>query len=150
MCIRDRSYPFTSEERHDALGYAADDARRTTVRLANPLQDEAPLMRTSILDTLLDTLRRNVSRGHRDVALYEIGLVTAGGITPLPLPPGGVEPDAETLARITGGVPAQPRHVAIAASGAALPAGPHGPARPVEATDVVLSLIHISEPTRPY
>ena len=131
------SYPFTSEERHDALGYAADDARRTTVRLANPLQDEAPLMRTSILDTLLDTLRRNVSRGHRDVALYEIGLVTAGGITPLPLPPGGVAPDAETLARLTGGVPAQPRHVAIAASGAALPAGPHGPARPVEATDVV-------------
>ncbi|CAM3928847.1 phenylalanine--tRNA ligase subunit beta [Janibacter anophelis] len=131
------SYPFTSADRHDAFGYAADDARRETVRLANPLQDEAPLMRTSILDTLLDTLRRNVSRGHRDVALYEIGLVTAGGVTPLPLPPGGAKPDAQALARITDGVPAQPRHVAIAAAGAALPAGPHGPARAVEATDVV-------------
>ncbi|MGN7248836.1 phenylalanine--tRNA ligase subunit beta [Janibacter anophelis] len=131
------SYPFTSADRHDAFGYAADDARRETVRLANPLQDEAPLMRTSILDTLLDTLRRNVSRGHRDVALYEIGLVTAGGITPLPLPPGGVKPDEQALARITDGVPVQPRHVAIAAAGAALPAGPHGPARAVEATDVV-------------
>ncbi|MBA4083876.1 MULTISPECIES: phenylalanine--tRNA ligase subunit beta [Janibacter] len=131
------SYPFTSSERHDALGYAADDARRETVRLANPLQDEAPLMRTSILDTLLDTLRRNVSRGHRDVALYEIGLVTAGGITPLPLPPGGVKPDAATLTRITDGVPPQPRHVGIVAAGATLPAGPHGPARAADATDVV-------------
>ncbi|WP_068259488.1 phenylalanine--tRNA ligase subunit beta [Janibacter limosus] len=131
------SYPFTSSQRHDDLGYAADDVRRESVRLANPLQDEAPLMRTSILDTLLDTLRRNVSRGQRDVGLYEIGLVTAGGITPLPLPPGGVKPDAETLARITGGVPAQPRHVAIAATGAALPAGPHGAARAVDPTDVV-------------
>ncbi|MGE9781102.1 phenylalanine--tRNA ligase subunit beta [Janibacter sp. G368] len=131
------SYPFTSEGRFDALGYPADDARRTTVRLANPLQDEAPLMRTSILDTLLDTLRRNVSRGHRDAALYEIGLVTAGGITPLPVPPGGALPSAEDLERITTGVPAQPRHVAIAAAGAAVPAGPHGPARAVGASDVV-------------
>ncbi|KRE38034.1 phenylalanine--tRNA ligase subunit beta [Janibacter sp. Soil728] len=131
------SYPFTSSQRHDDLGHAADDVRRESVRLANPLQDEAPLMRTSILDTLLDTLRRNVSRGQRDVGLYEIGLVTAGGITPLPLPPGGVEPDAETLTRILDGVPAQPRHVAIAATGAALPAGPHGAARAADPTDVV-------------
>lgn len=131
------SYPFTSSQRHDAFGYAADDPRRETVRLANPLQDEAPLMRTSVLDTLLDTLRRNVSRGHKDVALYEIGLVTAGGITPLPLPPGGVRPDEATLSQITDGVPPQPRHVAVAAAGAAVPAGPHGPARAVGASDVV-------------
>ncbi|MGO1166470.1 MAG: phenylalanine--tRNA ligase subunit beta, partial [Janibacter sp.] len=131
------SYPFLGEGRHDQLGYAADDPRRETVRLANPLQDESPLMRTSILDTLLDTLRRNVSRGHRDVALYEIGLVTAGGVTPLPVPPGGALPAADELERITKGVPHQPRHVAIAAAGNALPAGPWGPARPVDAGDVV-------------
>ncbi|WP_277451774.1 phenylalanine--tRNA ligase subunit beta [Janibacter sp. DB-40] len=131
------SYPFTAAERHDDLGYTADDPRRETVRLANPLQEEAPLMRTSVLDTLLDTLRRNVSRGHRDVALYELGLVTASGVTPLPLPPGGVLPSAEDLERITKGVPRQPRHVAIAAAGHAVPAGPWGPARAVDAGDVV-------------
>lgn len=131
------SYPFTGVDRHDQLGYAADDPRRETVRLANPLQDEAPLMRTSILDTLLDTLRRNVSRGHRDVALYEIGLVTAGGVTPLPVPPSGALPPADELDRITKGVPHQPRHVAIAAAGHAVPAGPWGPARPADAGDVV-------------
>ena len=131
------SYPFIGEDRHDELGYAADDARRETVRLANPLQDEAPLMRTSILDSLVDTLRRNVSRGHRDVALYEIGLVTAGGVTPLPLPPAGALPSADELELITKGVPHQPRHVAIAASGNAVPAGPWGDGRPVDAGDVV-------------
>ncbi|WEV79300.1 phenylalanine--tRNA ligase subunit beta [Janibacter cremeus] len=131
------SYPFTAAERHDDLGYSPEDPRRETVRLANPLQEEAPLMRTSILDTLLDTLRRNVSRGHRDVALYELGLVTASGVTPLPLPPGGALPSAEDLERITKGVPRQPRHVAIAAAGHAVPAGPWGPARAVDAGDVV-------------
>ncbi len=131
------SYPFIGVERHDELGYPADDERRETVRLANPLQDEAPLMRTSILDTLLDTLRRNVSRGHRDVALYEAGLVTAGGVEPLPLPPGGALPSPDDLERITKGVPRQPRHVAIAAAGNAVPAGPWGAARPVDAGDVV-------------
>lgn len=131
------SYPFIGTDRHDQLGYAEDDARRETVRLANPLRDEAPLMRTSILDTLLDTVRRNVSRGHRDVALYEIGLVTAGGVTALPVPPSGALPSPEDLERITKGVPHQPRHVAIAASGNAVPAGPWGPARAVDAGDVV-------------
>ena len=131
------SYPFVGEGRHDELGYAADDPRRETVRLANPLQDEAPLMRTSILDSLVDTLRRNVSRGHRDVALYEVGLVTAGAVTPLPVPPGGAVPPVEELHRITKGVPHQPRHVAIAAAGNAVPAGPWGPARAVDAGDVV-------------
>ena len=131
------SYPFVGEQRHDQLGYAADDPRRETVRLANPLQDESPLMRTSILDSLVDTLRRNVSRGQRDVALYEIGLVTAGGVTPLPVPPGGAVPPAEDLERITKGVPHQPRHIGIIAAGSAVPAGPWGPARPVDAGDVV-------------
>ncbi len=131
------SYPFVGAERHDELGYAEDDPRRTTVRLANPLQDEAPLMRTSILDSLLDTLRRNVSRGHKDAALYEIGLVTAGAVQPLPVPEGGSLPDPGTLRRITEDVPPQPRHVALAAAGNAAPRGPWGPARPVEAADAV-------------
>lgn len=131
------SYPFVGEQRHDQLGYAADDPRRETVRLANPLQDESPLMRTSILDSLVDTLRRNVSRGQRDAALYEIGLVTAGGVTPLPVPVGGAVPPTEDLERITKGVPHQPRHVGIVAAGSAVPAGPWGPARPVDAGDVV-------------
>ncbi|MFC7489039.1 MULTISPECIES: phenylalanine--tRNA ligase subunit beta [unclassified Knoellia] len=133
------TYPFIGDARFDELGYASDDERRSTVRIANPLSDEAPLMRTSILDTLLDALRRNVSRGARDVALYEVGLVTVGSSAPAtaPVPPADARPDDATLARILGAVPAQPRHVAFAAAGDIERGGPWGPSRRVDATDGV-------------
>lgn len=67
------SYPFVPADFGDRLGMAKDDIRRHAVRLANPLSDQAPFMRTSVLDTLLDSLRRNVSRGQRDVALFRNG-----------------------------------------------------------------------------
>lgn len=133
------SYPFVSPDLFDALGYAQDDPRRHTVRIANPLQEDAPLMRTSVLDTLLDTLRRNVARGHRDVALYELGLATRGSAqpTPAPLPPVHERPDESTVGEIMAAVPDQPRHVAMAACGDIEPAGPWGPARAADPTDVV-------------
>jgi phenylalanyl-tRNA synthetase beta chain len=96
-------------------------------------------MRTSILDTLLDALRRNVSRGARDVALYELGLVTVGSSTaqPAPVPAANVRPDEGTLSAILAAVPAQPRHVAFAAAGDLERGGPWGRARKVEAADAV-------------
>jgi phenylalanyl-tRNA synthetase beta chain len=68
------TYPFVSASFGDTLGLPADDPRRQAVRLANPLSDEAPFMRTSVLDTLVDAVRRNVSRGQRDLVLFEIGI----------------------------------------------------------------------------
>jgi phenylalanyl-tRNA synthetase beta chain len=123
----------------DVLGYAADDARRDTVTLANPLQDEAPLMRTSLLDTLLETLRRNVSRGMRDVAVYELGLVTRGSVPKggAPILPVSSRPDPESEARLYAAVPPQPRHVAFAAAGLAQGSGPWGSSRGFDASDAV-------------
>jgi phenylalanyl-tRNA synthetase beta chain len=133
------SYPFVAPELFDRFGYAADDPRRSTVALANPLSDEAPLMRTSVLDTLLDTLRRNVARGSRDVAVYELGLVTVGTdrAPAAPVPAGGARPDDATLTGILGAVPTQPRHAAYAASGDAETGGPWGPARQLDTSDAV-------------
>lgn len=133
------TYPFIGEGRFEQLGYAADDARRSTVRIANPLSDEAPLMRTSILDSLLDAVRRNVSRGSRDVAIYEVGLVTVGSSSSssAPVPPADARPDDATLAQILDAVPAQPRHVAFAAAGDVERGGPWGNSRRVEASDGV-------------
>src|SRR5206468_1550979 len=69
------SYPFVSPAAADALGLPGDDPRRSAVRLANPLSAEEPLLRTTLLPPLLATLRRNIGRGSRDIALYEQGLV---------------------------------------------------------------------------
>ena len=133
------SYPFIAPSLFDRLGLAADDERRHAVALVNPLSDEAPVMRTSVLDTLLDTLRRNVARGSRDVAVYEIGLVTRALQDPTSAPVPGIEqrPDDATLAAILGAVPSQPRHAAYAAAGAVEQGGPWGPGRKADTSDAV-------------
>jgi phenylalanyl-tRNA synthetase beta chain len=133
------TYPFVSEKNHDDLGLAAGDPRRSAVRIANPLSDEAPLMRTSVLSTMVEALRRNVSRGARDTAIFEVGLVTRPLREPQAAPVPGTDerPDDVTLAQITAAVPPQPRRVAFALTGEADPAGWWGPGRPAEWTDAV-------------
>jgi phenylalanyl-tRNA synthetase beta chain len=133
------TYPFVSEKIYDDLGLAPDDPRRSAVRIANPLSDEAPLMRTSVLSTMLEALRRNVSRGQRDIGIFEMGLVTRPGPERrnAPLPGTRERPDDKTLEQIMAAVPAQPRRVAFALAGDADPAGWWGPGRPADWTDPV-------------
>ncbi len=129
------SYPFVSTEVFGQLGYDADDPRRMAVRLANPLSDERPLLHTTVLSTLLDTLRLNVNRGFKDCGLYEIGLVFLPEGEAPAAPALGVDrrPDDAQLAELQAGVPRQPRHVALALAGDATPAGPWGAAEPYDA-----------------
>src|SRR5699024_11046890 len=63
------TYPFTSAERHDELGLPAGDLRRATLRLANPLAADRPLLRSHLLATLVDAAVRNVGRGNGDLAV---------------------------------------------------------------------------------
>ncbi len=102
-------------------------------------REEAPLMRTSVLSTLLEALRRNVSRGQRDVALFELGLVTRPELPLRVAPVPGVQtrPDDETLQQMLDAVPHQPRRVALALAGDADRAGWWGPGRPADWSDAV-------------
>ena len=133
------SYPFIAPEVFDQLGYAADDERRRAVRLANPLADTHPLLRTGILDSLLATLRLNVGRGLRDVGLFEIGAVfhARPGAPKAPLGPVGATPERAVLDAMLAAVPEQPVHAAWALTGAAEPADPYGPARTYLAGDAI-------------
>jgi phenylalanyl-tRNA synthetase beta chain len=133
------SYPFVSSDVHDAFGLDRDDPRRHALRLANPLSDEEPLLRTSLLPGLLGTLRRNVRRGMRDVALFEDGLVYLPR-PGAPRPPSvGVHrrPTHAELAALDAALPVQPRHVAVALGGDREPAGWWGPARAANWADAV-------------
>jgi phenylalanyl-tRNA synthetase beta chain len=113
------SYPFVAPGVHDALRLPADDPRRRAVRLRNPLSDEQPEMRTSLLPPLLDTLRRNLSRGVVDVGLFELGLVVRPGEhgAPAPVPPLGRRPSDDELAALAAAVPPQPGRVAAVLTG---------------------------------
>ncbi|HEY8472248.1 MAG TPA: phenylalanine--tRNA ligase subunit beta [Natronosporangium sp.] len=136
------SYPFVGPAALDALGLPADDPRRRAVRLANPLSEQEPWLRTSLLPPLLATLRRNLGRmpyGSRDLALYEIGLVFHPAPDSGEPPRMGVasRPSDEQLAAAERCVPVQPWHVAVVLAGDYLPAGWWGPGRPADWADAV-------------
>ncbi|MEN0129744.1 MAG: phenylalanine--tRNA ligase subunit beta [Brevundimonas sp.] len=133
------SYPFVGADQLDALGLDADDARRRAIRLANPIAENQPLMRTNLLVTLLDTARRNVARGASDVAVFELGLVTrpAPDAPGAPRLPGGVLPSDEQLEALDAGVPPQPRRVAGVIAGQRETAGWWGAGRRADHTDAI-------------
>ncbi|MEE6282656.1 phenylalanine--tRNA ligase subunit beta [Georgenia sp. MJ170] len=131
------SYPFIGDI-HDRLEIPGDDARRHTLRLTNPMADDAPALRTSILDSLLDVARRNVSRGLSDTHVYELGLVThPAGIVTAAAPGIDGRPSDDEIAALRAAVPAQPRHVAGVLTGQLVPDGVWGPGQPVDWADAV-------------
>lgn len=142
------SYPFTSAKRDDELRLEVDDPRRKHIRLANPMSEDLPLMRTTLLSTLLDVAVRNFGRGAKDAALFEAGLVsTAEG---LPAKPGprylpGYHPTEAELEEIYASVPAQPYHFAGVVAGHAEFPGIWGKGRRAEATDVIDTVRRIAE-----
>lgn len=66
---------FISEADLDSLGLPAEDPRRQTVRVKNPLSDAEETLRSTLLPGLIKAAIRNISYGQRDVALFEIGRV---------------------------------------------------------------------------
>jgi phenylalanyl-tRNA synthetase beta chain len=70
-----QTYPFLSQAAFDRLGLAADDPRRRTLRLANPISEEAPALRTTLLPGLAEVAGRTLARGLDGVAVYELGAV---------------------------------------------------------------------------
>jgi phenylalanyl-tRNA synthetase beta chain len=132
------SYPFVGTAALDALGLPDDDPRRKVVVVRNPLSEEEPALRTTLLPGLLATLHRNLSRGQRDVALFEHGAVFPGDKrTPAPLPGVDRRPDDATVAALYAAVPEQPWHVAVALAGQREPRGWWGPGRPAGWADAV-------------
>jgi phenylalanyl-tRNA synthetase beta chain len=132
------SYPFVGTASLDALGLPEDDPRRDVIVVRNPLSEEEPGLRTTLLPGLLATLARNLSRGQRDLELFEHGGVFPGGVrVPAPLPGVDRRPDEETLAALLGAVPEQPWHVAAALAGHREPRGWWGPGRPAVWADAV-------------
>jgi phenylalanyl-tRNA synthetase beta chain len=133
------SYPFVSPAVHDAFGLPGDDPRRRAVRLANPLSEAEPELRTSLLPGLLANLNRNVGRGNRDLAMFEMGLVFLPAESDRPAARLGVDrrPTDAELALLARSIPAQPRHAAVVLAGEIERSGWWGPGRVGSWTDAV-------------
>ncbi|MDR3079816.1 MAG: phenylalanine--tRNA ligase subunit beta [Streptomyces sp.] len=133
------NYPFIGEQIFDQFGLADDDMRRKVVKLVNPLSDEEPALRTTLLPGLLGALRRNDGRGSHDLALFETGLVFQPReerlvATRLPV---DRRPTDEEVASLTAALPDQPRHAAVVLAGAREPNGWWGKGHPADWADAV-------------
>lgn len=116
-----KSYPFISNA-HDRQQLPIDDQRRASVRLRNPLADDAGALRTSILDSLLEIAERNAARGVSPLAMFELGQVALpAGTKPTAIVGVAARPSDEEIAALFAGVPNQPWHVAGVMGGAFSP-----------------------------
>jgi phenylalanyl-tRNA synthetase beta chain len=118
------AYPFVSKAANETFGVAEEGAPRTAVKLANPISEEHGYLRTSVLPGLLEVAKRNHSRGFRDLAVFEAGMVFLPGDTlgTPSIPPLGVKPTDEVLDALYDGVPDQPLHFAAVLTGHDSPA----------------------------
>lgn len=69
------SFALTNEETFNKLNIPQDSPLRRAVPIMNPLSDEYPLVRTTLLSSIFDNLARNLARKNDDVALFEVGSV---------------------------------------------------------------------------
>ena len=114
------SWPFGSRTDADLLGLPTDDMRRAAVTVANPLSEDEPLLRTTLLPGLFLVLARNVGRGFADTALFEIGQVfrpRPGAAPSAPILPVDRGPSVAELASLEAALPDQPLRVGAVLAG---------------------------------
>ena len=107
-CTEVLSYPFVSGASNEIFADA-----KNAVLLANPIQEDAGQLRISLLPGLIETARRNLSRGLTDLAMVEHGSVFIASKAKAPeFPPTLSRPSADQIANLEAGIPSQPKHLA--------------------------------------
>jgi phenylalanyl-tRNA synthetase beta chain len=115
-------WSFAAPDLVERLRLPADDPRHAAVVLRNPMSEDQSVLRTMLVGSGLDALRRNRSRGTHDVRLFEYGNVY------LAEPRGGVPTVAETRSQP---LPTERPHLAALMTGAVRPATWQEPSPPV-------------------
>ena len=141
------NYPFVSQETVDILGFTG--ARAASFKLANPMSDQAPLLRTHLLPGLLEATKRNLSRGAKECAIFEIGTVfrdvtKLAHVSPVST---ASRPSAETIAEIYASVPPQPLFVGAVVAGGLDRSGWWGEGRTFDWADATAQALAIIELT---
>ncbi len=129
------AFPFTTQAQNDLHGSPSGEVL-PSIRLANPLDGQAPFLRRSLIPGLLQTAHRNIARGLTDLAIFETGAVflPVEGVTygTEDVPPLGERPSDETLAALNASIPPQNRYVAALLTGNVTPRQPGRPAEPAD------------------
>ena len=132
-----QTYPFVSESTMSVMGYKGERAK--AFRLANPMSEDFPLLRTHLIPGLIDTATRNLSRGARDFGLFEIGTIFRN-ISPqsaMENPATSGRPDQKVIDKLYASVPPQPIHAGGILVGNAISADWRGKGRAYDWNDAI-------------
>lgn len=112
-----QNYPFISPETIEIMGFTG--ARARTYKIANPISENEPLLRPHMVPGLIEAAVRNMGRGAKSMALFEIGSIFRAPET-IPTPPNlGTEkrPTDSEIAALYASVPHQLNCVGILLAG---------------------------------
>jgi len=117
------NYPFVSPTFVSSLGFTGE--RASGYLLANPMSEEFPMLRPHLLPGLLLTAVRNLGRGAKDVAIFEIGTLfkKSQELSETSAIPTDKRPSDSQLEEIYKSVPPQPLMVAGVLAGNLIPTG---------------------------
>ena len=73
------TYSFISPTCYDKIRWSADDKRRESFKILNPLGEDTSIMRTTVLPSMLEILTRNYNYRNQNVKLYEVGRIYLPG-----------------------------------------------------------------------
>jgi len=107
-----QSFPFTNQATIDSMGFLGE--RAATYRVANPMSEEFPLMRVHLVPGLIEVAQRNISRGAKDFAIFEMGSIfrSSKKLVSAISPQLSQRPDQKLIDEIFASVPPQAYHVA--------------------------------------
>jgi phenylalanyl-tRNA synthetase beta chain len=107
-----QTFPFTNQATIDSMGFVGE--RASTYKVANPMSEEFPLMRVHLVPGLIEVAQRNISRGAKDFAIFEMGSIfrSSQKLVPAVSPDLSKRPDQKIIDEIFASVPTQGYHVA--------------------------------------
>ena len=101
------TFPFTNQKTIDEMGFVGP--RAATYALANPMSDENPLLRVHLIPGLIEVAARNISRGAKSFAIFELGAIfrSSQKLESSINPDISKRPSADVISKIFASVPEQ-------------------------------------------
>ena len=101
------TFPFTNQKTIDDMGFVGP--RAATYAIANPMSDENPLLRVHLIPGLIEVAARNISRGAKSFAIFEMGSIfrSSQKLEAAVSPDVAKRPSADVISKIFASVPQQ-------------------------------------------
>ena len=101
------TFPFTNKKTIDDMGFVGP--RAATYAIANPMSDENPLLRVHLIPGLIEVAARNISRGAKSFAIFEMGSIfrSSQKLETSVSPDVAKRPSEDVISKIFASVPEQ-------------------------------------------